>query len=92
MKSTRIRRRLGDIAEVRSHLVRHHDRYSGRAEREMSDLYDDDTLRWSEHQAERPRRAAAGEPLSEAPRMPLDGLKNGTDEVLGPWLPRDAAD
>jgi hypothetical protein len=37
-------------------------------------------------------RAAAGEPLSEAPRMPLDGLKNGTDEVLGPWLPRDAAD
>ena len=33
----------------------------------MSDLYDDDILIWSEHQAELLRRVAAGEPLNEPP-------------------------
>jgi hypothetical protein len=33
----------------------------------MSDLYDDDILTWSEHQAELLRRLAAGEPVNEAP-------------------------
>jgi len=33
----------------------------------MSDLYDDDILLWSEHQAELLRRLAAGEPVNEQP-------------------------
>lgn len=33
----------------------------------MSDLYDDDILTWSEHQAELLRRVAAGEPVNQAP-------------------------
>jgi hypothetical protein len=33
----------------------------------MSDLYDNDILIWSEHQAELLRRVAAGEPVNEAP-------------------------
>ena len=33
----------------------------------MSDLYDDDILLWSEHQAELLRRVAAGEPVNERP-------------------------
>jgi hypothetical protein len=36
----------------------------------MSDLYDDDILTWSEHQAELLRRLAAGEPVNEAPDWP----------------------
>jgi hypothetical protein len=33
----------------------------------MSDIYNDDILLWSEHQAELLRRLAAGEPVNEAP-------------------------
>jgi len=33
----------------------------------MSDLYDEDILLWSEHQAELLRRLAAGEPVNERP-------------------------
>ena len=33
----------------------------------MSDLYDEDILLWSEHQAELLRRIAAGEPVNERP-------------------------
>ena len=33
----------------------------------MSDLYDEDILLWSEHQAELPRRLAAGQPVNERP-------------------------
>ena len=33
----------------------------------MSDPYDEDILRWSEHQAELLRRLAAGEPVNERP-------------------------
>jgi hypothetical protein len=36
----------------------------------MSDLYDNDILIWSQHQAELLRRVAAGEPVNEAPDWP----------------------
>jgi hypothetical protein len=36
----------------------------------MSDLYDHDIVLWSEHQADLLRRAAAGQPMNEAPDWP----------------------
>ena len=36
----------------------------------MSDLYDGDILRWSEHQSDLLRRVAAGEPVNERPDWP----------------------
>ena len=36
----------------------------------MSDLYDEDILRWSEHQSALLRRIAAGEPVKEQPDWP----------------------
>ena len=35
--------------------------------------------------------AAALTTYGETPRVPLDGLRYSTDQVLGPWLPGDAA-
>jgi hypothetical protein len=42
----------------------------------MGDIYNDDILLWSEHQAELLRRLAGGEPMNEAPDWP-----NIIDEV-----------
>jgi hypothetical protein len=44
----------------------------------MSDLYDDDIVLWSEHQAELLRRIAAGEPVNETPDWP-----NIVEEIEG---------
>ena len=58
------------IAELmaRAFAIAHH--RSDQPEGGMSDLYDNDILIWSEHQAELLRRVASGEPVNEAPDWP----------------------
>jgi hypothetical protein len=50
----------------------------------MSDLYDEDILLWSEHQAELLRRLAAGQPVNERPDWAniIDEVENVGREQL----------